>query len=200
MPLARRLILPVFYAGCSFNFLSAAPESADNPTQILVEWKVAHFSPGELRDGASDDSTVLGYDANPNLLRYALGLGPQQPMRTLIAIRPEGEHFEMITPLAIERPDVICQLEDSTDLDTWNIAVLIYCARAGRRSRRRRNRFGGLINGGVGSKNHLGNPLRTMPDVYDAGFKTFKFIYSMMEVRYQRSKLPLEENLELVAP
>jgi RHS repeat-associated protein len=60
--------------------------------------------------------------------------------------------------------------------------------------------FGGLINAGVGTDNHLGKPLRVMTDVYDAGFETYEFIYSMMEVQYQRSIRLLKENIELITP
>ena len=61
-------------------------------------------------------------------------------------------------------------------------------------------RFGGMINGGIGTDNHLGKPLRAMTDVYDAGFESFEFIYSVMEVQYQRSKRLLEENIDLISP
>ena len=61
-------------------------------------------------------------------------------------------------------------------------------------------RFGGLINGGVGTDNYLGKPLRAMTDVYDAGFESFEFIYSMAAVQYQQSIRLLKENIDFVTP
>ena len=57
-----------------------------------------------------------------------------------------------------------------------------------------------MINGGVGTENHLGKPLRVMTDVYDAGFEAFEFIYSMTEAQYQISMHLLKENIEYITP
>lgn len=123
MPSAHRFLLSFICAGCLLTFLSASPESTSTPPQTLVEWKVSHFSAEELRDGRSDDSSILGNDRNSNLLRYALGYGPRDPMPTLLTMRIGTEQFEVITPKVPKRPDIACQLEASIDLRSWVAAV-----------------------------------------------------------------------------
>jgi hypothetical protein len=122
MPSAHRVSFPFICAGCLIFCLSAAAESAATLPQTLVEWKAHHFSVTELRDGTSDDTTRLGNDWSPNLIRYALGYGPREPMPSLLAIRIEGEQLEVLTPPAVDRPDIICRLEVSHDLKSWNTA------------------------------------------------------------------------------
>lgn len=114
MPSARRFLLPFVCAGSLLQVLTAT-----TPPRTLVEWKVRHFSVDELQNGTSDDGTALGNDANPNLLRYALGFGPRESMPALFTILSEGDRLEIITPQAIDRPDVACQLEVSLDLKSW---------------------------------------------------------------------------------
>lgn len=119
MPSAHRIRLPSVRAGYLLLFLSAMPGLTAAPPRTLVEWKVQNFSADELRDGTSDDGRALGSDANPNLLRYALGFGPRESLPPLITIQPEGDRLEVITPQMVTRPDVTCQLEVSLDLKSW---------------------------------------------------------------------------------
>ena len=123
MPSAHRFSLSLICAGCLLPILSASPESTTTPPQTLVEWKVVHFMADELRNGTSDDGTVLGNDTNSNLIRYALGYGPRDPMPTLLTMEIAPKQFEVVTPQAVNRPDIACQLETSIDLRSWDTAV-----------------------------------------------------------------------------
>ena len=122
MPSAHRLCLPIVLAGWLLFSLSVVQGFTAAPPQTLVEWKVHYFSADELRNGTSDDDTVLGSDGSPNLLRYVMGFGPRESLSPLITIRPEGDRLEVITPAVVIRPDVTCQLEVSLDLRSWTPA------------------------------------------------------------------------------
>lgn len=120
MARARRILFLTIFSGTALS-LSQGQISEPNPfPENLVEWKLRHFSPEELADGTSDDTTVAAPSGVPNLLRYALGFGPREPIPDLISIQPAGDRLEVVVCAALDRPDVACRLEGSVDLDSWN--------------------------------------------------------------------------------
>jgi hypothetical protein len=114
------LVLSVAWAG------SAAPAQTgdeDPPPTSVAAWKMAHFTPEELRDGTSGDLHISGHDGIPNLLRCALGLPPREPIEALVTVESAGDQVIVRYRNADPTTDIACRLEVSGDLEDWNPVV-----------------------------------------------------------------------------
>jgi hypothetical protein len=122
IPVARACLFALS-VGWASPFATAQTGPDDEPPANLVAWKIANFSPEELRDGTSDDSRDLRHDGLPNLLRYALGLSPRDPAGTPVLLEQVGNQIVVHYRNGTTKDDVSCRLEFSTDLEQWSPAV-----------------------------------------------------------------------------
>lgn len=120
MARVRRILFLAVFSGTALSLIQGQGSVSDPPPENLVEWKLSHFTPQELADGTSDDAVSVDDEGVPNLLRYALGYGPRDPIPTLVSIKPTGELLQITFHPPLNRPDIQCHLEDSTDLEAWN--------------------------------------------------------------------------------
>lgn len=85
-------------------------------------WRVSHFNETELADnGISGPNASLGGDGFSNLIRYALGLDPVEPVG---ASAPQTSATETHWVFTYSRPegttDLTYAVEASTDMTTWS--------------------------------------------------------------------------------
>lgn len=117
---AQRIFFSMILAGTLVSSLPGQSSDSDQTPENLVEWKLHYFSPEELADGTSDDTATIANTGVPNLLRYAMGLGPRDSIPPLLSIQAsEGRLIVAFHP-TVDRPDVSCHLEGSVDLSTWS--------------------------------------------------------------------------------
>ena len=121
IPVTRACLIALG-VGWTGSFMTAQSGQEDESPTNLVAWKIAHFSPDELRDGTSDDSRELQHDGLPNLLRYALGLSPRETAGTLIKLEQVGNRTVVRYRNGLVADDTSCRLESSEDLEEWNPA------------------------------------------------------------------------------
>ncbi|MEZ5275177.1 MAG: hypothetical protein R3F07_02205 [Opitutaceae bacterium] len=119
IPVTRTCLIALS-VGWTGSLLTAQSGQDDEPPTNLVEWKIAHFSSDELRNGTSDDSRELQHDGLPNLLRYALGLSPREPAGTPIELEQVGNRVFVRYRNGMVADDASCLLESSEDLEEWN--------------------------------------------------------------------------------
>jgi hypothetical protein len=86
----------------------------------LPEWKMQNFSAVQLRDGSSDDAADPNGDGVPNLVAYALGLGPlvdarrHLPWMEMAALKARFVHRRVTAAV-----DVISSVEWTSGLSVW---------------------------------------------------------------------------------
>jgi len=102
--------------------LSAESEDKGSAPDTVVEWKIRHFDPQQLRDGTSDDDRALTSDHLPNLLKYAMGLSPWENVGTPLSIEVIEGGILASHLRAEDCRDVDCRLEISPDLTRWTTA------------------------------------------------------------------------------
>lgn len=109
------------------NYNAATPVSRSFTVAGNFEsWRVSHFTEGELADtGISGPNAILGADGYSNLLRYALGLDPVEPVG---ASAPQTSATETHWVFTYTRPaattDLTYAVQASTDLVDWTTIVV----------------------------------------------------------------------------
>lgn len=109
------------------NFNAAPPVSRTlNVSGNFESWRREHFSTGELADtGISGPNAVLGADGFSNLMRYALGLDPVEPVGDRA---PQTTATETNWIFTYTRPaattDLVYTVQASTDLVDWTTIVV----------------------------------------------------------------------------
>jgi hypothetical protein len=82
-------------------------------------WQKRWFAPGDDRSAPGSDASG---DGMANTIKYALGLDPlanNTGSDHLPMVRLAGNTVEVSYRCATDRPDVICGLESSPDLQAW---------------------------------------------------------------------------------
>lgn len=89
-------------------------------TTPIAQWKLANFTPTQLSNGTSDDNADANVDGTSNLLAYAFGITPFQPIGAAL---PTSSISSDRLRLSFNRlsavPDLIYVPEVSADLRTW---------------------------------------------------------------------------------
>lgn len=109
------------------NGESAFTEPATPPNLRPIEqWRVQYFGTTQNAGDAADEHTVSG-DGLTNFVKYALGLDPRVPARSLTTGftpgRPRtevsGDSISLVYVRPLERPDVRYEVRVSSDLKSW---------------------------------------------------------------------------------
>lgn len=90
----------------------------------IDEWLRANFTTAQLANPAiSGDAADPAHDGLPNLIKYALGLNPNQAEPNPFLSGTSNGMFTITYPLAISTPDVGLSLDWSSNLVTWTPAA-----------------------------------------------------------------------------
>ncbi len=107
-----------------FDNLTVEGEPGDYGPPDFVDWRNEHFTPEEL-----DDPTVSGPEASAaddgvaNVLRYALGVGPYDPVDGLLPVLEVGDPFVFRFRHDPAKPDLVWRVKVSADLADWSQAI-----------------------------------------------------------------------------
>jgi hypothetical protein len=84
-------------------------------------WCLRHFSAAELTSPeVVAPLVVLGPDSTPNLLKYALGVAPHDPVASgAWAITQDSTNYHFIYERPASRADLRYEVQTSTDLANW---------------------------------------------------------------------------------
>lgn len=117
--------------------LSAASDFAlvSDPTNIATvtikdkpfdAWRFANFSSLELSNPTISGVTAIpASDGLPNLIKYALGLPPKNPSVTTVSITEISNYLTLTAGKNTSATDITWSAEVTSDLTTWNPAIII---------------------------------------------------------------------------
>lgn len=98
------------------------------PPAGFTAWQSQHFTESERADPARSGPHVsLPGDGVSNLLRYALGLGPREPMRPgQLEIERDANAWIYAYRRPTDRSDLLYAVQASTDLTNWTTQNVIH--------------------------------------------------------------------------
>lgn len=104
-----------------FDNLTVEGERVSSPVPDFVDWRNLHFTAGELADPlvSGPEASAAG-DGVANILRYAFGVGPRDPVAGLLPefISEDGYAFRFrFDP---SKPDLVWRVRVSEDLTDWS--------------------------------------------------------------------------------
>ena len=109
--------------------VSGAGEAISAPFSLgfaerFETWRLRGFTTAELADAAiSAPLAVLGPDTAPNLLKYALGIQPHEPIGASAgAVVHDGAGWSFVYERPADRPDLAYEVQTSADLANWHPA------------------------------------------------------------------------------
>ncbi len=105
---------------CVVDFLEVAPLSP-RASVTFPDWQAAHFSADQLTDAVTSGAlSVPGGATAPNLLAYALGLDPWNPIPgNGLRVANVGGQFQLTYGRPLGLSDVDYVVESSADAQTW---------------------------------------------------------------------------------